>query len=52
MNLLKKYNTCIFCGSKNLKKKSVLKKLNTLNFYLEAIISDLNLSLKDLDKTL
>lgn len=50
MKLLKKYNTCIFCGSKNLKKKTVLKKLHSVNFYLEAILSDLNLSLKDLNK--
>ena len=45
---LKKYNRCVYCGSLNLKKekKQIFKK----NFYLKAIISDLDLSNKDFKK--
>ena len=44
----KQYNNCIFCGSKNLKKEK--KQTFRKNFYLKAIISDLDLSDKDFKK--
>jgi len=47
--IFKKYNNCIYCGSKNLKKEK--DQSITKNFYLEAIISDLNINLKELTKS-
>ena len=44
----KQYNRCIFCGSKKLKKEK--KQTFKMNFYLKAIISDLDLSKKDFKK--
>ena len=38
-SLFKKYDKCIYCNSKNLKKKKNQVQLN--NFYLNAIKSDL-----------
>ena len=40
--MLKEYNKCIFCSSKKLKKE--IKQKFKLNFYLEAIRSDLDLN--------
>tara|TARA_B100000787_G_scaffold170286_1_gene165718 strand:+ start:8479 stop:9486 length:1008 start_codon:yes stop_codon:yes gene_type:complete len=45
---LKKYNKCVYCGSHNLKKE--VKQFFTINFYVRAIISDLNLSNKEFQK--
>ena len=44
----KKYNKCIYCNSKNLKKERIQIQLE--NFYLKAIKSDLGLSNKQLKK--
>lgn len=44
----KKYNHCIFCGSKKLIKEK--KQTFRMNFYLKAIMSDLDLSKKDFKK--
>ena len=46
--MFKKYNKCIYCRSSNLKKE---KKQNfSNNFYVKAIISDLNISKKLIEK--
>jgi|TARA_B110000037_G_C17115174_1_gene503472 hypothetical protein len=45
---LKKYNKCVYCGSQNLKKEK--KQYFIKNFYVRAIISDLNLSNKEFQK--
>ena len=42
------YNSCIFCGSKKLKKEK--KQTFRMNFYTKAIMSDLDLSKKDFKK--
>ena len=42
-----KYDQCIFCGSKNLKKISVK---TATNFYVDAIVSDLKISQKKIGK--
>ena len=42
------YNECIYCGSKNLKIEK--QQFSSLNFYVKAIISDLNLSKKEFNK--
>ena len=47
-SLFKKYDKCIYCNSKNLKKEKNQVQLN--NFYLNAIKSDLGLSSKHLRK--
>ena len=48
MNILIKYNKCIYCNSKKLIK---IKKQNHFkNFYVRAIISDLKLKNKDVKK--
>ena len=48
MNILIKYNKCIYCNSKKLIK---IKKQNHFkNFYVRAIISDLKLKNKDVEK--
>ena len=44
----KKYNNCIYCNSKNLKKEKIQVQLE--NFYLKAIKSDLDLSTRQLKK--
>ena len=44
----KKYDRCVFCGSKNLIKEK--KQIQLENFYLKAIKSDLNLSNTELKK--
>tara|TARA_B100000886_G_scaffold22156_1_gene14088 strand:- start:6966 stop:8009 length:1044 start_codon:yes stop_codon:yes gene_type:complete len=44
----KRYNKCIYCNSKNLKKERI--QIHLENFYLKAIKSDLNLSTKQLKK--
>ena len=40
--ILKRYNICIYCGSKKLKKQK--KQIHAKNFYVDAIRSDLKLS--------
>ena len=40
--LLRKYPYCVYCGNKNFKKTK--KQSFKSNFYLDAIIEDLNLS--------
>ena len=47
-SLFKKYDKCIYCNSKNLKKEKTQVQLN--NFYLKSIKSDLGLSSKHLRK--
>ena len=48
MEIFKKYDNCIFCGSKNLKIEK--KQYYPNNFYLDAIKSDLNISKKKFKK--
>jgi hypothetical protein len=40
-NILSNYNRCLFCNSRNLKKKKI--QSNPLNFYVKSIKLDLNL---------
>ena len=47
-SIFKKYDRCIYCNSKNLKKEKIQVQLD--NFYLKAIKSDLSLSSKQLKK--
>ena len=42
--MLKKYNKCVFCGSRNIVKQKL--QFYKENFYLKAILSDLKVSLK------
>ena len=46
--MFKKYNKCIFCKSKNFKIEKIKK--SKINFYVQSIISDLNLKSKDFKK--
>ncbi len=48
MKLFKKFNSCVYCGHKKLKKEK--SQTIPINFYLKAIMSDLKLSKKDLNK--
>tara|TARA_Y100000590_G_scaffold462553_1_gene626946 strand:+ start:1090 stop:2094 length:1005 start_codon:yes stop_codon:yes gene_type:complete len=46
--MFKKYNKCVFCGSKKLKKEK--KQFFPKNFYLRAIMSDLKLTIRQFQK--
>ena len=46
--LFKNYKNCIYCNSQNFEKKT--NQSNESNFYLDAIVDDLNISKKDLKK--
>ena len=46
--MFKKYNKCIFCNSKNLKSENFPN--SEINFYIKAIISDLDKKINDLNK--
>jgi DNA-directed RNA polymerase subunit RPC12/RpoP len=46
--MLKTYNSCTFCNSKKLKKEK--KQILSKNFYIKAIISDLNLTEEKFNK--
>ena len=46
--MLKTYNSCTFCNSKKLKKEK--KQILSKNFYIKAIISDLNLTEENFNK--
>ena len=46
--MLKTYNSCTFCNSKKLKKEK--KQILSKNFYIKAIISDLNLTVGKFNK--
>ena len=48
MNILVKYNNCIYCNSKKLVK--IEKQNHFKNFYVKSIISDLKLKNKDIEK--
>ena len=48
MNKFKKYNKCVYCGSKKIKKEK--KQYFPDNFYLKAITSDLSISKKEFQK--
>ena len=48
MKLFKKFNNCVYCGHKKLQKEKT--QVIPINFYLKAIMSDLKLSKKDLNK--
>ena len=48
MNILVKYNKCIYCNSKKLVK--IEKQNHFKNFYVRSIISDLKIKNKDIKK--
>ena len=48
MMFFKNYKNCIYCNSQNFEKKT--NQSNKSNFYLDAIVDDLNITKKDLKK--